>query len=150
MTEPGQSPECPACGSSLELQQFGSLEIDQCPECGGLWFDPQELADYLAHHKAASTGVDWAGRCRDAESGVTRLNCPRCEASDLHACKWGELKFNRCERCFGAYVGRTELESFLASVGKAKDIGGGEALISAVGSMAGIISRFFVHRKPPA
>jgi hypothetical protein len=45
-------------------------------------------------------------------------------------------------------VGRTELETFLASVGKAKDIAGGEALISAVGSIAGIVSRFFVHREP--
>ena len=147
MTESAEGLECPGCGSSLEPQSYGRLEIDRCPECGDLWFDPRELADYLAHRGAASTGVDWAGRCRDATAAAVQADCPRCKAARLHPCKWGTLRFNRCEGCFGAHVTRAQLEGYLAEVGESEGIGGGEAVTSAVGSIAGIVASFFVHGK---
>jgi len=147
MTESAEVLECPGCGSILEPQLYDRLEIDHCPECGDLWFDPRELADYLAQRGAASTGVDWAGKCRDAAAAAVQSNCPRCKEPRLCACNWGKLHFNRCEGCFGAHVTRAQLEGYLAHVGESEGIGGGEAVTAAVGSIAGIVARFFVHGK---
>lgn len=145
MMESSKSVACPGCGSVFEQRRYGDLEIDECRDCGGLWFDSQELADYLMRRKVASTGVDWAGPCRDIKTSSMRLSCPRCEDSQLKPCKWGVLVFNRCGRCFGAHVGRADLENYIADVGQSEGIGGGEAFAAAVGSVAGIVARFFVH-----
>lgn len=34
---------CPDCGSTSEIVRLGTLELDLCDACGGLWFDRNEL-----------------------------------------------------------------------------------------------------------
>lgn len=35
---------CPACGGQMRLERVGELEIDRCPDCGGIFLDRGELA----------------------------------------------------------------------------------------------------------
>lgn len=35
--------KCPKCGADLEEQRMGSVAIDACPECKGIWLDAGEL-----------------------------------------------------------------------------------------------------------
>ncbi len=35
--------KCPKCGSDLEEKRMGSVAVDSCPECKGLWLDAGEL-----------------------------------------------------------------------------------------------------------
>jgi Zn-finger nucleic acid-binding protein len=35
--------DCPDCGRIAEIVSLGTLEIDLCDTCGGLWFDRNEL-----------------------------------------------------------------------------------------------------------
>ncbi len=37
------SPVCPRCRVSLEVKRKDDIEIDSCPQCGGLWLDRGEF-----------------------------------------------------------------------------------------------------------
>ena len=39
---------CPKCGQELAAEKYGSVEIDLCPSCRGLWLDANELETILA------------------------------------------------------------------------------------------------------
>ncbi|GLC27358.1 zf-TFIIB domain-containing protein [Roseisolibacter agri] len=34
---------CPRCGGHLQEKEQHRVKIDQCPDCGGVWFDKGEL-----------------------------------------------------------------------------------------------------------
>ncbi len=34
---------CPKCGQKLAPENYGSVEVDVCPSCKGMWLDAQEL-----------------------------------------------------------------------------------------------------------
>lgn len=39
---------CPKCGQPLALEKHGTVEMDVCPSCRGLWLDAGELETILA------------------------------------------------------------------------------------------------------
>lgn len=39
---------CPKCGQRLHSECYGSVEIDVCGSCRGLWLDANELESILA------------------------------------------------------------------------------------------------------
>ena len=40
---------CPKCGQKLATEHYGSVEIDVCPSCRGLWLDANELETILTN-----------------------------------------------------------------------------------------------------
>lgn len=38
---------CPKCGDDLEVTRLGEVEVDVCPDCGGLFLDAGELDKIL-------------------------------------------------------------------------------------------------------
>ena len=47
--------KCPRDGTTMVAREFGSVTIDQCPQCEGIWLDKGEL-DILATGKAEHSG----------------------------------------------------------------------------------------------
>lgn len=45
---------CPKCGQTLTTEKYGTVDIDVCPSCKGLWLDATELDTILA--SAQKTG----------------------------------------------------------------------------------------------
>lgn len=43
---------CPRCKTSLEERRMGSVVVDVCPQCNGMWLDAGEL-EMLQHHMKA-------------------------------------------------------------------------------------------------
>ena len=41
--EEGRALNCPDCGKTSAIVHLGTLELDLCDACGGLWFDRDEL-----------------------------------------------------------------------------------------------------------
>lgn len=35
--------KCPKCGADLQEKRMGSVAVDTCPECRGMWLDAGEL-----------------------------------------------------------------------------------------------------------
>lgn len=44
--------KCPKCGFDLLTTTFHGVEIDQCPNCHGIWFDAGEAEEMLKHGDA--------------------------------------------------------------------------------------------------
>ncbi len=40
---------CPWCHSEMECRDQNGVEIDQCPNCSGVWLDRGELETILKH-----------------------------------------------------------------------------------------------------
>ncbi len=40
---------CPKCGQTLATENCGTVEIDLCPNCKGLWLDANELETIVAN-----------------------------------------------------------------------------------------------------
>ncbi len=42
---------CPKCGQQLQQEHYGTVEVDVCPGCRGLWLDAHELESIMAANK---------------------------------------------------------------------------------------------------
>lgn len=111
---------CPGCGSPLkevyaEAHYGRYLLLDQCPDCGGIWFDSWELY-YLKEGEA--NRLDPV----DSEKLLTLTafkkgpdQCPRCQAElepfhDPNLPK--DAKIERCPKCNGLWLNRGELHRY--------------------------------------
>lgn len=89
--------------------QHDGLEVDSCPECFGLWFDREELKEFLKRPALAQ-------RLGSFDEGVplttprheVRL-CPTCR-SPLTETALGEVLLDLCARCRGIWLDQGELD----------------------------------------
>lgn len=93
----------------LELDR---VEIDYCPDCGGVWLDRGELELLLG----SGAGLEWlraAGEsAAEAEKG---RSCPVCRKR-MEKCLFGgpcQVRVDRCSRGDGIWLDRGELEQLL-------------------------------------
>lgn len=85
------------------------LEIDSCPECFGLWFDREELRQFLQM-------PGFIERVASMESQVSVnsqprhqvRHCPQCR-QDLIESTLGEIFVDVCARCRGIWLDQGEL-----------------------------------------
>ena len=43
--------KCPKCGYSLITEEWFGVQIDQCPNCRGVWLDAGELEDVMKRNE---------------------------------------------------------------------------------------------------
>ncbi|NOT07186.1 MAG: zf-TFIIB domain-containing protein [Gemmatimonadales bacterium] len=48
--------KCPKCGGSLQTENFQEIQIDRCPDCGGVWFDHGEVEQIMKHEETGTLG----------------------------------------------------------------------------------------------
>lgn len=99
-----------------------SLEIDSCPECFGLWFDGEELKNFIPTQSLAdlfigeSQGTDQVAQSpRDPSK---KLHCPACQDRQLSESKVGETFVDICLRCRGIWLDRGELSRLVSGFQK--------------------------------
>ena len=71
---------CPLDGTTLEIHTIHSVDVEECPQCKGLWFEKDELRKAKDD---ADPDLNWLDfdLWSDQESFKTELsarNCPRC------------------------------------------------------------------------
>ncbi|MDG6220948.1 MAG: zf-TFIIB domain-containing protein [Candidatus Thermoplasmatota archaeon] len=99
--------DCPRCWvvmSKEKLPVFGpDIEVDACPKCQGVWFDPGELSravgkrvgNYLTKHIGTKSD--------------SKLVCPRC--GGLMDFEYADdVEVDACTKCGGAWLDAGELE----------------------------------------
>ena len=42
---------CPMCHEDMEIIRVGTVEIDKCNKCGGVWLDKDELDDLIEQER---------------------------------------------------------------------------------------------------
>lgn len=67
--------KCPRCNSELAIEDYRGIEVDRCPNCGGLWLDYGEL-DQL---EDAVFDQDRLKGSLMARSFQSEIACPKCE-----------------------------------------------------------------------
>ena len=107
---------CPACGHNLKPTPLLSVQVDQCPNCKGVWLDRDELR--LAKDQA-DPDLGWMDfeiwKHPDLfEVGPRHLNCPKCQ-TDLLALRYGETKVqvDYCRTCQGIWLDRGEFKRII-------------------------------------
>lgn len=110
---------CPGCGAVLrrvfaEASYGRVVALDQCPGCGGVWFDKWELYFVKGGRLKALASVDVKALNRpSAEPGSGA--CPRCGRVLKGFTDPGlplGLVLKRCAGCSGLWLNRGELAEF--------------------------------------
>lgn len=108
---------CPAC-KQVSMLLFGDdkLEIDSCPECFGLWFDGEELRQFLPSQSLAEKilsqdRMEQMLRSQPRDPGHERI-CPQCSIA-MRESPVGAVQVDVCFRCRGIWLDQGELSRLL-------------------------------------
>ncbi|NIL97866.1 MAG: hypothetical protein GTO53_09010 [Planctomycetales bacterium] len=111
--------KCPRDGTELARVTVATLELDKCHKCDGIWFDRGEL-ERLSDLELSGVEQLLEKRYGDLEitEGTTTgfMRCPRCQDARLQGCHYAltrPVRIDRCERCFGFWLDKGELEAII-------------------------------------
>ena len=113
---------CPKCDAmeltavSMPIEDRGvpgpapspvSLDVDQCPSCSGIWFDPEELDKFLG----AKLSLPKATPASDADLDAKGGRCPRCALALARKPSRYDPKVSVdvCGKCGGTWIDAAEL-----------------------------------------
>lgn len=106
--------DCPKCaGRRLETATVKGIEVDQCSECRGVWFDEQELARLLATDPGDLRPI--ARGHSDADHDARPSRCPR-DGEPLmrvRSARQRAVVVDVCPRCRGLWLDGGELGQIL-------------------------------------
>jgi len=108
--------KCPRCKSELIVVEFDDIELDSCPECGGLWFDRGEM-ELLAGRCGCS--VESLSARSGSHVEEARLKCPTCRRP-MDKTLFGQeepVVGDVCPFCRGLWLDAGELLQVLAQGG---------------------------------
>jgi len=107
---------CPYCSIKLREKTIGEVEIDECQECKGVWFEQDEL-------RQAKDATDKDLRWMDFEiwkhkdrfsARPAKLKCPQCSKT-LVTIQYANTKVevDCCPTCKGTWLDYGELEEIV-------------------------------------
>jgi Zn-finger nucleic acid-binding protein len=111
--------KCPRDGKTLDDIVISGSQVDRCEECGGIWFDRDELEKIKDERDENLSWLDF-DLWRDEEklkAGGTYIDCPR-DGSPLYQIQYGEssVMADVCPQCRGVWLDRDELEKLIADL----------------------------------
>ena len=110
---------CPIDGVELITAKYeAAIEVDQCPQCDGMWLDCQELEQIQAtlehdHASQIKQLPDLVGNAYAMALARSRpeLKCPRCdrtmERREHGGCS--QVMIDICPQCRGIWLDKDEL-----------------------------------------
>jgi len=106
--------------ATLEPKLLLGVEVDQCPDCTGIWLDAGELEPILGAMPPAAALERTEATFTEDEAP---MRCPRCGAVAVLLAA-PPVKVNMCSACQGLWLDAHELETLKAlhSEGKLDDL----------------------------
>ena len=93
---------CPKCTTTtmIEMKTSDHVTLDFCEQCNGLWFDRDELADYLG----LTSDIVEFDAVKD-QAKATELVCPKCSKQlvELPFSSHTDLLIELCSGCHGIF-----------------------------------------------
>jgi len=103
---------CPNCGGEFAPIKVGSVTVDRCKACDGLWLDARELEVVLAADHRALTSKRAESTAPANKSGKMG-QCPRCGGTFIQLTNLrANVKTDSCPVCYGVFLERAELDAF--------------------------------------
>lgn len=96
---------CPCCVRPMITLMVGSIEIDECRNCGGIWLDDQEI-EVLA--RTGRLPHNLLNRYPVGENAIQNLpgerSCPVCDDSELVGVPYLAVPVEMCKKCHGFWL----------------------------------------------
>lgn len=112
---------CPRCQNQLETVVYGDLELDECVNCAGVWFDQNEFGQAKA---AVAPDLQWLDFDIWKHPELFRLlpkptTCPRCNA-EMFALNYEKtgIEIDVCNHCYGVWLDDGEFEKILDALNR--------------------------------
>ena len=109
--------KCPNCKHELKNVIFKGIELDQCLNCGGMWFDGGELRKTKDQEDEFLTwlDVDLFSNPKQFAGGYSTMSCPKDNGS-LYEIFYdnADIKVDVCKTCKGVWLDKGEYESIIA------------------------------------
>lgn len=108
--------KCPKCNSELEHKAGSSIEVDECPKCGGVWLDEGALRKAKDHADPDTNWMDfelWKHQdlFKAAPKGVL---CPQCNANLVQIeYEHTGVIVDYCVKCHGVWLDAGEFEKIV-------------------------------------
>ncbi len=118
--------ECPKDRHGLRAAALGDIRVDRCRECGGAWYDRDELRllkDRESHRDYRWIDVDlWRDRRKFGARQATRYSCPR-DGTRLTTLRYDEIDISVdiCGRCGGIWLDAGEYDRIIQELEKIVD-----------------------------
>lgn len=110
---------CPKCNQDLQTQIAGTVEIDVCEKCNGIWFDEDELRKCKDQ---ADMDLNWMDFDLWKHEGHFRVSehehkCPKCQI-EMAAIDYDktDIEIDFCVKCKGVWLDGGEFEKIIDSL----------------------------------
>ncbi len=105
--------KCLGCGTLMNQEKRHGVTIDRCNNCGGLWFDVEEVHSYLQAHPDVPSSYKPDPNDFKSSCGEGGEPCPCCDQTALRPGSFRGIQYQRCDWCGGLYVGRGQIEEIV-------------------------------------
>ena len=111
---------CPVCEKSMKPLRIADVQIDECPQCRGIWFDKGELKEAKDEVNPDLRFLDFEIWHRKAVFKINEasLECPRCRNMSLRAINFQEpdIDITFCAFCEGVWLNTGDFNKILAAL----------------------------------
>ncbi|MGD0766283.1 MAG: zf-TFIIB domain-containing protein [Dehalococcoidia bacterium] len=110
--------ECPKCHQSLTPVTIGGIRIDRCPQCGGSWYDRDELRVLKDRESGGAYSwihFDlWKDREKFRAREQQRYACPK-DGQAMTTVQYGDLSIavDVCGWCKGMWLDKEEYDELI-------------------------------------
>lgn len=118
--------KCPNCDDQELTQKInlGSVEVDVCSLCGGMWFEEDGLRKAKYENDESIRWFDfdlWKDPKMFAGTGSDRM-CP-IDGASLHKLNYGDsnIEIEACKECNGIWLDKNEFEKIMEYVKEQAD-----------------------------
>ncbi len=106
--------KCPKCETdSLRPIQYRGVEVDRCRRCQGIWFDQDELPEFLNLSRKELRSIQ--SEKTDPQANMKRGDCPRDgkEMLRVYSPRNQEVTIDHCVECGGIWLDSGELAKLI-------------------------------------
>ena len=111
--------DCPRCEATLETKTIGDVEIDECPNCEGIWFDKGELTQAKDETAPDLNWMDFEiWKHEDLFTVAPKpINCPKCTAQ-MVTINYDEtgVEIDYCTECQGIWLDGGEFDKIVEAL----------------------------------
>ena len=108
---------CPKCVTEMQSRTVGSVIVDHCPTCSGIWFDEGELQQGIAAGGRNDLKEMSKVGPMQADHDVKAAMCPRDDEEPLARIPTpgrDDLYVDVCPKCGGVWYDGGEVDDLLA------------------------------------
>jgi Zn-finger nucleic acid-binding protein len=102
---------CPVCKQMMIVLELEKLEIDYCPECGGIWLDSGELELLFDNLSAGNEYPEPFIHQKNVKEKSRR--CPKCSKKMEKITSGNKVLIDRCRKGHGLWFDKDELQNII-------------------------------------